>query len=76
MESAHREFGFAEPFDDPLASAPRSKFNAARYHACPFLYQRLVAELADSHALLKSAWVANPSPRKDPRGQVLHCNIP
>jgi hypothetical protein len=26
------------------------KFNSARYHACTFLYQRFVAELADSHA--------------------------
>ncbi len=25
--------------------------NAARYHACTFLYQRFVAELADSHEL-------------------------
>jgi len=25
-------------------------FNSARYHAWTFLYQRLVAELADSHA--------------------------
>src|ERR1700688_3367192 len=32
------------------ASALRSSFNEAQYHACTFLFQRFTAELADSRA--------------------------
>ena len=32
------------------ASALRSSFNEARYHACTFLFQRFTADLADSRA--------------------------
>ena len=38
------------------------KFNAARYHACIFLYQHFVTELEDSHGDSSLAWVVNSLP--------------